>query len=104
MYLSFAFFAAVLAFNFAGTTGRGGESFRSGFSCMLAGGMCLALLEVLFRKVTQRNSHVFLVLCGLAFQLSAIWLSTVMVDANPSLGSPFKLLLVPYAFLSLIHI
>ncbi|MDG2486608.1 MAG: HDIG domain-containing protein [Roseibacillus sp.] len=102
MYLSFAFFAAGLAFNFAGTTGRSGESFRSGFSCMLAGGMGLALLEVLFRKVTQRNSHVFLVLCGLAFQLSAIWLSTVMVDANPSLGNPFKLLLVPYAFAPMI--
>ena len=102
LYLSFALFAAVLAFNFVGTAFSGGASLRAGFSCLLAGGLCLALLEVLFRKVTQRNSHVFLVLCGLAFQLSAIWLATVMVDANPSLGSPFKLLLVPYAFAPLI--
>ena len=102
LYLSFILFAVVLASNFAVAKAEGGAGFSAGFSCLLAGGMCIALLEVLFRKVTQRNSHVFLVLSGLAFQLSAIWLATVMVDANPSLGDPFKLLLVPYAFAPMI--
>ena len=102
LYLLFTLFAASLAFNDAGATGQGEEGVGTLFSFLVACGISLALFEILCRKITGRNSHVFLVLLGLAFQLLLTWLVTVMAEANPALGESFKLLLVPYAFAPMI--
>ena len=64
LYLLFTLFAASLAFNDSGATGQGEEGVGTLFSFLVACGISLALFEILCRKVTGRNSHVFLVLLG----------------------------------------
>ncbi|HCQ32362.1 MAG TPA: hypothetical protein DIV54_02605, partial [Verrucomicrobiales bacterium] len=68
LYLLFTLFAASLAFNDSGATGQE-EGVGTLFSFLVACGISLALFEILCRKVSGRNSHVFLVLLGFAFQL-----------------------------------
>ncbi|MDP6208038.1 MAG: hypothetical protein QGG01_07020, partial [Roseibacillus sp.] len=100
VYGAFALLTAALAFHFA--TDSGSRPFSTALSSLLLVGMAVFLFEACHPKTARRNGHLFLIFCCLAVQLACVRLVTVMVDANSSLGEPFKLLLIPYAFAPMI--
>ncbi|MFP6883510.1 MAG: HDIG domain-containing protein [Roseibacillus sp.] len=102
VYGAFALLMAALAFHFANGGGEGARPFSTVLSSLLVVAMAVFLFEACHPKTARRNGHVFLIFCCLAVQLTCLRLVTVMVDANASLGEPFKLLLVPYAFAPMI--
>ncbi|MCH2064355.1 MAG: HDIG domain-containing protein [Roseibacillus sp.] len=102
VYVVFALFVSVMAFNFANGRVDGARPVSAAAGSLLAVVMAILLFEVWHPKTARRNGHVFLIFSCLAVQLGFIWLVTVTVETNPVLPESLKLLLVPYALAPMI--
>lgn len=103
IYGAFAVVVSGLVLNYVKSLEQGPQPIHLIFSSLMVVAMTVLVFELCHTKVARHNGHVLLVFSGLAAHLALVRFVTVLVEANPSMGETFKLLLIPYALAPMIH-